>query len=174
MDKIPRKAQVTVIGDAEANPEEYDEALKIGELLAELNVVVITGGRGGVMEAVGKGAISRNAVVVGILPSEEISQANEFCTVVIPTGMGHARNVVTALAGDIIIAIGGGAGTLSELAFSWIQNKPIIAYKAFEGWSKKLAGFSIDSRRRDVVFGVNNIYDLKKALIRNLKKLGFG
>jgi uncharacterized protein (TIGR00725 family) len=74
--------------------------------------------------------------------------------VVIPTGLGHARNALTALAGDVVIAIGGGAGTLSELAFAWMHGRPIVVVEGSGGWADALARRGIDARRSSTITAV--------------------
>ena len=159
-----RYPQIAVVGDAEADARQYEEAVSIGRALGSLGATVITGGRGGIMEAVSKGARQAGTLVAGILPSQEIDDANPYCGIVFPTGMGHARNALTVMAGDLVVAIGGGAGTLSEISFAWIYGKPVIAWKG-RGWAGKLAGKSIDSRRPETVIPCGNVGELK-ALIR--------
>lgn len=63
-----------------------------------------------------------------------------------PTGLGHLRNQTVVLTADVIVALAGGAGTLSELAFAWMHRKPVICCTAFEGWAEKLAGLDVDGR----------------------------
>ena len=156
--------QVTVIGDALADGEKYAFCHKLGRMLAGMAAVVITGGRTGVMEAVCKGAYEAGAITVGILPGTYTGEANSYCRVVIPTGMGHGRNILTILPADVVIAVGGKAGTLSEMGFAWIHNKPIIAVKNFGGWAEKLAGKKIDERRTEPVFGVNSLEEIRQLI----------
>lgn len=167
-----RLPQVVVIGDGQTKEGQYQEAYKIGGMLGEMNVIVITGGRGGVMEAVSKGASEHNSIVVGILPGSNIEEANPYCNVSIPSGLGHARNAIIALAGDLVIALGGAAGTLSEMAFSWINHKPIIAYGNFNGWSSRLAGHKIDDRRDERIVLCNSLDQLKIEMLEIIAKLG--
>ena len=167
-----RKPQATVIGDSEATPEAKDAARKIGQLLARRGITVITGGRGGVMEAVCQGASDAGGLAIGILPSEDLEDANPWCQVVIPTGLGHARNALTALAGDLVIAIGGAAGTLSELCFAWMHGKPILAMKDHSGWSGKLAGQAIDHRSSSKIIECSSLEELDEALIKVCSRLG--
>ncbi len=134
-----RKRQVTVIGDAEADHDRYEMAYEVGKIVAESGSVLITGGRTGVMEAASKGAYENKGMVVGILPGNNFSEANPFCHLVLPTGVGHARNSQTILAADVVIAIGGKAGTLSEISFAWIYQKPIILIDFAGGLSNRLA-----------------------------------
>ena len=106
-----------------------------------------------------------NATVVGILPGNCMQDANPYCTVVVPTGLGHTRNSIVALSGDIIIAIGGAAGTLSEIAYSWIYDKPIIAYGNFDGWASRLAKMKIDDNREEEIIKCDSIEDLESIII---------
>lgn len=164
--------QVTVIGDANADQEKYAFCVEVGRLLAGMNAVVITGGRSGVMEAVCRGAFQAGGLTVGILPGSDKQEANEYCRAVIPSGMGHGRNVLTVLSADLVIAIGGQAGTLTEMGFAWIYQKPLIAVSRFGGWSEELAGKMIDSRRPDHIIEVSTLEELRKEigkLIRDKK-----
>ena len=152
------RKQIGVIGDSECNKSgECEFAEKLGEELGKLGVIVLSGGKGGIMEAVFRGAKKGGGLTVAILPSSEKSEANVFSDIVIPTGMGWTRNSIVALSSDLIIAIGGKSGTLSELAFSWMYGKPIIAVVGFGGWSEKLAGKKIDDRRDDFIYPCDSV-----------------
>ena len=106
------------------------------------------------MEAVCKGAKEKNGFTIGIIPFIEKNKANEFIDLVIPCPFSQARNIVVVLSGDIVVAISGKAGTLSEICFAWIYKKPIIALTSVKGWSSKIANQSLDDRRSDLVYGV--------------------
>lgn len=160
--------QITIIGDSKADAEKYNYCEQLGKMLAGMNVVIITGGRSGVMEAVSKGAFQAGGNTVGILPGNEKSEANKFCRVVIPTDMGHGRNALTVMAADLVIAIGGQAGTLTEMAFAWMYNKPIIAIQGFGGWSSEMAGKALDSRRDDQIIAVTSLNELKQQIEKQL------
>ena len=121
--------QVGVIGSGKCYDDVCDVAFRFGQLLAERGVIIINGGLGGVMEAVSRGAKSRNGFVVGIIPSKDRKDANEYCDVVIATNMGHARNMIIVHSSDVLIAIGGGFGTLSEMAIALKEGKKVVAYK---------------------------------------------
>ncbi len=121
--------QVGVIGSGKCYDDVCDVAFRVGQLLAERGVIIINGGLGGVMEAVSRGAKSRNGFVVGIIPSKNKENANEYCNVVIATNMGHARNMIIVHSSDVIIAIGGGFGTISEMAIALKEGKKVVAYK---------------------------------------------
>ena len=156
--------QVTIVGDSYAEPDKYDFCVKLGKMLAEMNAIVITGGRSGVMEAVSKGVFRAGGLTIGILPGIDRREANEYCRVILPTGLGHGRNSVTVLAADVVIAVGGQAGTLTEMGFAWIYNKPVIAVRNFGGWSEKMSGQVIDSRRPEKIIGVNTLEEIKKVI----------
>lgn len=141
-----RKFQISIIGSSVCSEEIKNEAYKIGYIIGKKGFVLINGGRTGVMEAVSKGCIDGGGLVVGILPDSEFNKDNGFCSIVIPTGIGYARNIITALAGDIIIVISGEAGTLCELSYAWNFKKNIIACSWIDGVSKQYAGKILDKK----------------------------
>jgi len=167
-----RKIQIAVIGSGETSDQEWQAAYEIGRLIGQMKGVLITGGKGGIMEAASKGASEWDATVVGILPGSDGSEANPYCSVVIPSGLGHVRNSLVVLAADVVIAVGGGAGTLSEMTFSWIYNKPIIAYGTFKGWSTKLAGQKLDHRGEKRIIHCKSIDELIENLRRLCNEMG--
>lgn len=109
-----------------------ETAEKVGKLIAKRNGVLVCGGRGGVMKAVCKGAKNENGITIGILP-ESKDEANEFIDIAIPTGIGHKRNFLVISSGDVVIAIGGRWGTLNEISFAMIFEKPLILIKGTGG-----------------------------------------
>lgn len=156
---------VSVIGDSETSDKgEIKFAEKLGTMLAERGYVILTGGRGGVMEAVCKGAKQAGGITVAILPSADKAEANPYVDIPIPTGLGWARNQIVVLGGDVIIAIGGRSGTLSEIAYAWMYNKPIIAVPRFGGWSMLLGGKKVDDRRKDKIFVANTVEEVIKKV----------
>ncbi len=146
-----RRRQVVVIGSGDET-RHCDDALRIGSFIASRGWVLITGGRGGVMEAASRGASEGGGLVIGIIPDTDPAGANRYCDVVIPTGIGYARNLVNVLSGDVVVAVGGKAGTLSELAYAWQFGKPIICCAFAGGWSERLAGAPIDERGGEIRF----------------------
>ena len=158
--------QITVIGDSQADKEKYEFCMQLGRLLAEMNITVITGGRSGVMEAVSKGAWESGGLTVGILPSDNKQTANPYCRIIIPTGLGHARNNITALAADVVIVIGGQAGTLTEMGFAWIYEKPILAVVNFDGMSRKFGDQKLDSRGENKIISVSSLDEIRTYLER--------
>jgi hypothetical protein len=163
---MARFAQATVIGDSDPPRATRELAREVGAIVAELGLTLVTGGREGVMEEASRAAAEAGGLVVGIVPGSDFAQANRWCEVVVPTGLGHARNALTPLAGDVVIAIGGGAGTLSELCFAWMHEKPILALASGGGWAAKLAGARLDARRRDAVVECRDAGELSAQLAR--------
>lgn len=141
-------------------------------MIARHGMILITGGGSGVMEAAGRGARVAGGLTVGILPSETHQDANPYCDVVIPTGFGHGRNALTALAGDVVVVLGGGAGTMTEIGFSWIQGKPLLALDGHGGWAERLAGTAVDARRHDTVTRCRDLDHLERELLSACRKLG--
>jgi len=120
---------VAVIGPGD---EPTVAAAEVGRLIAERGAVLVCGGRGGAMEAACRGAKEVGGLTVGILPGSDRSEANPFVDVVLPTGLGEARNALVVAAADVVIAIGGGYGTLSEIALALKVGKRVIGLGTWE------------------------------------------
>ncbi len=103
----------------------------------------MTGGLGGVMEAACRGARTsrryREGDTIGLLPGYDADSANDHVDVAIATGLGHARNVLCAASGDVVLAVGGASGTLSEIALAWTLGKPVACVGDAPGWAPTLA-----------------------------------
>lgn len=123
----------------------------LGRAIAGLGCNVVCGGLGGVMTAVCRGAKLDGAsgVTIGLLPGDDAEDANPHVDIVVPTGLGIARNLLVARAADACIAVRGGSGTLSEIAFAWQIRKPIAVMTGSGGWAEKMAGATLDHRRPD-------------------------
>ena len=170
---VTRKPVVSVFGsNIIDDPNVTELAEGLGKLIVDLGCRVCTGGLTGVMEAVSKGARTSSqwtgSEVIGIIPQDDPSHANEFVDVVIPTGLGLYRNIMVARAGDACIAISGGTGTLSEMAFAWQLGKPLAAMSSTGGWAAKLAGESLDQRRTDHIEPLPNLEAAKEWLTEAL------
>lgn len=126
------KGQIGVIGGTECPSEIYEIAREVGREIATNEFALVCGGLGGVMEAACRGAKEAGGITIGLLPTGEKKDANEYCDLVIPTDLGHARNVLVVHASDALIAIDGGAGTLSEIAIALKVRKPIVGIKTWE------------------------------------------
>jgi len=123
---------VAVVGPGVATTEEEAIAEEVGELLARAGAVVICGGSTGVMQGASRGAAGEGGTVVGILPGFDRSEANPYVTIAIPTGMGEMRNALIARAVDVLIAVGGEFGTLSEIAFALKIGKPVVGLRSWD------------------------------------------
>jgi uncharacterized protein (TIGR00725 family) len=117
---------VAVCGPAVASPQEEEWAEAIGRRLAEAGAVLVCGGLGGVMDAAARGAASAGGTSIGILPGEDRAGASPHLTVSVPTGMGQARNALVARSADVVIAVAGEFGTLSEIALALKMGKPVV------------------------------------------------
>jgi uncharacterized protein (TIGR00725 family) len=123
---------VAVCGPSEATDQEAGWAEEVGRGLAAAGAVVVCGGLGGVMDAVARGVRSGGGTVIGILPGETRAGASEHLSVAVPTGMGEARNAIIARAADVVVAIGGAWGTLSEIALARKMGTPVIGLGTWE------------------------------------------
>jgi len=126
--------QVAVIGanGAEDGSEAWQLAAEVGRRLAEAGVVLVCGGGGGVMEAASRAAREAGGTVIGIVPGESVEDANEYCTHVVATGIGHARNLAVVSSGEAVIAIGGEWGTLSEIGFARVIGREVVALRSWQ------------------------------------------
>src|ERR687892_1576500 len=116
--------QISVIGSSEGSPEILRDAEAVGRGIAEGGAVLVCGGLTGVMEAASKGAAEAGGTVVAVLPTLSPADANPYVSYAIATGTGHARNLSVVASGEAVIAVGGGGGTLSEIAYSPQLRRP--------------------------------------------------
>ncbi len=131
-DHTEREPVIAVIGAGKCSKQLCDMAADIGRYVAENGGVILCGGLGGIMEGAARGAKEAGGTTIGIIPSENKADANEFIDYVIPSGFGEARNVLIIRAADAIVALPGKYGTLSEMAFALISNKPIVSVQAWK------------------------------------------
>ena len=121
-----RAPYVAVVGGSEPTAEQDRAAEQVGSGLASAGAIVITGGRGGVMAAASRGAQTAGGVVVGLLPGTARAEANEWVTVALPTGLGELRNGLIVRSADVVVAVGGAYGTLSEIALALAAGVPVL------------------------------------------------
>lgn len=169
---------IGVIGSGAADATERSLAREVGRAIGAAGCHLICGGRGGVMEAAclghreGRAGHATPGVTIGVLPGTDRRDANPHVDVSIPTGLGVARNVVVVTGAQAVVAVGGGSGTLSELALAWQLGRPIAALPASGRWSEKLAGVAIDERRAEPIFAARSpdeaIDYLLEALARSM------
>ena len=117
---------IGVIGERICREAHRQIAERVGRLIAEKGAVLLCGGMGGVMEAASYGAMNARGLVIGILPGESRNEGNPHLTFSIITGMGEGRNLILVRSCDALIAIGGGYGTLSEIAFAHKLGIPVV------------------------------------------------
>lgn len=127
-----RENIIAIIGGATCTEGESELAEQVGYLLAKQGVVVVTGGRGGVMEAASRGGAKGGGLTIGILPGDDHDAGNDYVQIVIPTGLGHMRNAIVAQAGEAVIAIGGSYGTLSEISIALKVGRSVIGLGSWE------------------------------------------
>ena len=134
-----RERQVAVIGSGSCaqDSEMARLAEEVGRLLAEAGVAVVSGGLGGVMEAVSRGAAAAGGTAIGIVPGTSVEDANGHCTHVVASGIGYARNLAVVSSGEVVIAVGGEWGTLSEIGHARSIGRPVVALRS---WTLKGEG----------------------------------
>lgn len=126
------KKIVAVIGGRTCNSDVEYLAHELGKKLAKVVDIVVSGGLGGVMEAVSRGVKSGSGTTMGIIPGYVKTEANSYIDIVIPTGMGLARNVLVVKSAEVVIALAGEAGTLSEIAYCLQLGVPVISLKSWD------------------------------------------
>jgi uncharacterized protein (TIGR00725 family) len=128
----PHPPHVAVVGAGECGDEEAARAAEVGRRLAEAGAVVVCGGLGGVMEAACRGARAAGGTTVGLLPDDNRARANPHLTVALATGLGEIRNTLIVRDADAVVAIAGGYGTLSEIAFALRIGKRVIGLATWD------------------------------------------
>ena len=123
---------VAVIGPGTAAGELYEQAHEVGRLVAERDGIVVCGGLSGVMEAASRGAMEAGGTAIGILPDEDRRRANEYLDYSVPTGMGQARNLAVVCSGDVVIAVGGEYGTLSEIGLALKVGRSVVSLESWD------------------------------------------
>lgn len=160
--KKTKKLQIGVIGSAGnddyqnsqgANEQMLAMAEKVGRLLAKSGAIIVTGGKDGVMEAAAKGAKSEGGITIGVVKGKNRFTSNSFTDIEVVSGMiaDGMDELTLVLMCDALIMIGGGAGTLQEVAIAYRNNKPVIALEKSGAWAEKLANNYLDSRKRILI-----------------------
>lgn len=123
---------VAVVGPGDAGPDVEAQAAVVGDALARAGAVVVTGGLGGVMAAASRAAKQAGGATVGVLPGPDRSAANPWVDVALATGMGEARNALVVRTSDVVVALGGGFGTLSEIALALKMGRPVVGLATWD------------------------------------------
>ena len=167
---MAKKLQIVIIGNNENGftPELEKISYETGLEVARSGAILITGGLGGVMKAASQGAKDANGFVIGIIPQNDASFANEYCDVVIPSGIGLARDFLTALSGDGIIIIGGGSGTLSEVCAAYMHKRPMVAIKNTGGIADRYADQYLDHRKQVKIIGATSPREAVKTILSEI------
>ncbi len=122
-----RRPVVGVMGGSQVEEAIEQQAEALGRMIAEHGWVLLNGGRNlGVMAASARGAKAAGGMVVGVLPDKDASRASPDLDIAIRTGMGEMRNVINVLSSDVVVAMHGAAGTLSEVAFALVHERPVV------------------------------------------------
>jgi uncharacterized protein (TIGR00725 family) len=167
-----KKLQIVVLGSSKAicTKKAYEYAEKVGEELAKKNCTVITGGGLGVMEAAMKGAKKQNGATLAIIPWEDKDHVNAYADYVVATGIGWSRNSINLNSCDGAIVVGGGAGTLNEVTYAYMQRKPTVCVTPSGGMAKELTGTYFDVRRTQKIHGAKNPAEAVNKLLDLIAK----
>ena len=170
-----RRYTIGVVGDVHLSARKRKLTVALGRRLIDENYRIVSGGPEDLARALAEGARSsaryHEGDLVTVLPGFDPSEAEGYSDITIATGIDLARNLIVANS-DAVVAMGGGAGTLSEIAFAWTLKRLILAYRV-DGWSGRLAGIRIDSRRRYPGLRDDRVIPVESAdeVVRHLKEL---
>jgi len=159
-----RKPQVCVLGSAEPGSKAYELAGQAGALLARSGVTLVSGCGSPATRHAAQCAIDASGQVLSIIPSDAMPDATWPATVVVPCGMGDARNLLMALAGDACLVIGGRAGTISEVCLAWLHHRPLLPLTGCGGWSDGLLQNPPDERGNSPILPWDSVDTLQAQL----------
>ena len=159
-----RARQVCVLGSAEPGSTAYELAGNAGELIARLGITLVSGCGSPATRVAAERALNAGGLVVSIVPSDDIGLQDWPCSVLIPCGMGDARNLLMALAGDACVVIGGRAGTISEVCLAWLHHRPLLPLTGCGGWSDRLEQSPPDERRNSPILSWSSMDELGDRL----------
>jgi hypothetical protein len=167
-----RRLQIAVLGSSKeiCTKKAYRLAEEVGEEIAKLGAITVTGGGHGVMEAAMKGAKKHGGITLGILPWEKMEHYNKYCDVIVATGIGWSRDAINLNSCDGAIIVGGGAGTLNEATYAYIEDIPIVAITNSGGMAKEFSGIYFDTRKTEKVLGVKTPQEAVKKILEEIKK----
>jgi len=159
-----RRPQVSVLGSAEPGSAAYERAGEAGALLAALGTTVVSGCGSPATRVAAERAIAASGTVLSIVPPDHMPAPDWPATVVVPCGMGDARNLLMALSCDACIVIGGRAGTISEVCLAWLHRRPLLPLVGCGGWSDGLLANPPDERKNSSILPWGNLTELEAQL----------
>jgi uncharacterized protein (TIGR00725 family) len=159
-----RRPQGCVLGSADPGSAAYELAGEAGALLATLGITVVSGCGSPATRVAAERAVEAGGLVVSIVPPDQMPAPDWPATVVIPCGMGDARNLLMALAGDACIVIGGRAGTISEVCLAWLHKRPLLPLVGCDGWSHELPSHPPDERQLSPILPWGSMQELERQL----------
>jgi uncharacterized protein (TIGR00725 family) len=167
-----RKLQIAVIGynSDKSNSLTDKIAYQVGREIAKVDAALICGGLGGVMENECKGAKEHGGLTIGVIPQEDFAYANNFCDIVIASGIGYARDFIVATSADGIIVVGGGVGTLLELCVGYMLKKTIVTIPSTGGTAKIYSGKYLDERKRILILAATDAESAVQLIVKSSKK----
>ena len=159
-----RASQVSILGSADPGTPAHALAAQAGDLLARLGITLVSGCGSPATRVAAERAVAAGGTVVSIIPAADMPSPDWPATIVIPCGMGDARNLLMALAGDACIVIGGRAGTISEVCLAWLHKRPLLALVGAGGWSNDLPAHPPDERANSPILPWASAIELEAAL----------
>ncbi len=159
-----RRRQVCVLGSAEPGSGAYALAGEAGRLMAGLGITVVSGCGSPATRHAAECAVAAGGQVLSIIPEGEMPPPDWPATVVVPSGVGDARNLLMALAGDACLVIGGRAGTISEVCLAWLHKRPLLPLTGCGGWSDQLEQNPPDERKNSPILPWGSVAELEARL----------
>ncbi len=159
-----RRPQVCILGSAEPGSRAFERAGESGALLARLGITVVSGCGSPATRIAAECAIKAGGLVLSIVPPDQMPPADWPATIVVPCGMGDARNLLMALSGDACIVIGGRAGTISEVCMAWLHKRPLLPLVGCGGWSNGLLDNPPDERQNSQILPWATELELEQRL----------
>lgn len=173
-----RRLQIGVIGSAgweeypgkKPDKKSFKIAYEVGRLIAQNKAILVCGGKGGAMEEACRGAKENNGITVGVISGNNRNQVNPYVDVEIVSGMVNcAEEAIIVSMCDGIIAIGGGSGTLQEIATAYRNKKPIVVVKSGGGWADKLSNLYLDERKLIKIAVANSPEEALTLLLKKIR-----
>ncbi|MBM3709212.1 MAG: TIGR00725 family protein [Actinobacteria bacterium] len=169
MVKIDRNTiKISVIGGNRCSTEVFKTAYEVGKAIAKNNAILVCGGLTGVMEAACKGAKEAGGTTIGIIPGDDENSANKYVDIVIPTGLGYARNVLVVKTGHCVIAVNGSFGTLSEIAYALSFGIPVIG---LETWKLEPYCVVVEEENRQKIIPAKTPEEAARIAIQKAKEV---